>query len=445
MADRSIKYPLGILEDIPLKVGKFFIPCDFVVLDIEEDCHIPIILGRPFLATAGAIIDVKNGRLSLNVGDETVKFNLTHTLKNPFLSTCCRVELTDDDDVFDLPNSMSPHDPLEACLVDDNTCEVDEKYEIASPKISDENSHANLTQTTVEILALEDDQSNEEQRTKVELKPLPINLRYEFLDVNKELPVIVSATLNDDETEKLLNLLRRYRKVIGYRIEDIKGIHLSLCTHQIILENDHKPTIEHQRRLNPNLNEVVKKEVLKLLDSGIIYPISDSRWVSPIQVVPKKGGMTVIKNDKDELISTRTTTGWRMCIDYRKLNKATRKDHFLLPFIDQMLERLVRHTHFCYLDRYSGFFQIPIHPDDQEKTTFTCPYGTFAYRRMPFGLCNAPATFQRCMMAIFSEFIEDIMEVFMDDFLVGGMYFDACLVNLEKVLKKCCEVDLILN
>ncbi|WVZ84127.1 hypothetical protein U9M48_031188 [Paspalum notatum var. saurae] len=125
-----------------------------------------------------------------------------------------------------------------------------------------------------------------------------------------------------------------------------------------------------------------------------------------------------------------------MCIDYRKLNKATKKDHFPLPFIDEMLERLAKNTHFCYLDGYSGFFQIPIHPDDQHKTTFTCPYGTFAYRRMPFGLCNAPASFQRCMMAIFSDFIEDIMEVFMDDFSVHGT---------KKVLKRCEEVDLVLN
>nr|GFA76547.1 reverse transcriptase domain-containing protein [Tanacetum cinerariifolium] len=134
-------------------------------------------------------------------------------------------------------------------------------------------------------------------------------------------------------------------------------------------------------------------------------------WVSPIHCVPKKGGMTVIKNDENELVPTRLVTGWRVCIDYRKLNEATRKDHFLLPFMDQMLERLAGNEYYCFLDGFSGYFQIPIDPKDQEKTMFTCPYGTFAYKRMPFGLCNAPGTFQRCMMAIFHDMIEKTMEV----------------------------------
>nr|GFA47058.1 reverse transcriptase domain-containing protein [Tanacetum cinerariifolium] len=122
--------------------------------------------------------------------------------------------------------------------------------------------------------------------------------------------------------------------------------------------------------------------------------------------------MTVIKNDENELVPTRLVTGWRVCIDYMKLNEATRKDHFLLPFMDQMLERLARNEYYCFLDGFSGYFQIPIDPKDQEKTTFTCPYGTFAYRHMPFGLCNAPGTFQRCMMAIFHDMIEQTMEEF---------------------------------
>ena len=181
------------------------------------------------------------------------------------------------------------------------------------------------------------------------------------------------------------------------------------------------------------------------MEAGIIYPVAHSDWVSPVHCVPKKGGITVVPNDKNELIPQRIITGYRMVIDFRKLNKATRKDHYPLPFIDQMLERLSKHTHFCFLDGYLGFSQIPVAQSYQEKTTFTCPFGTFAYRRMPFGLCNAPTTFQRCMMAIFSDFYEKIVEVFMDDFSVHGSSFDDCLSNLDRVLQRCKDTNLVLN
>ena len=114
-----------------------------------------------------------------------------------------------------------------------------------------------------------------------------------------------------------------------------------------------------------------------------------------------------------------------MCIDYRTLNSITRKDHLPLSFIDQILEKLAGQSFYCFLDGYSGYNQIPVYLENQEKTTFTCPSGTFTYRRMSFGLCNAPSTFQRCMMAIFSDYIDNFMEVFMDDFSVFGSSFDA--------------------
>jgi hypothetical protein len=193
------------------------------------------------------------------------------------------------------------------------------------------------------------------------------------------------------------------------------------------------------------MRDVVKKDVLKLLKAGVIYPISDSEWVSPVEVVSKKGGMTVAHSEKNELTPQRMVTSWCMCIDYRKLNKATRKDHFPLPFINERLEWLANHSFFCYLDGYSSYHQISIHPDDQNKTTFTCPYGTFAYRRMSFGLCNNPASFQRCMMAIFSDLIEKVMELFMDDFSIYDKTFEDCLANLDKVLRRCEEADLVLN
>jgi hypothetical protein len=193
------------------------------------------------------------------------------------------------------------------------------------------------------------------------------------------------------------------------------------------------------------MREVVKNEIIKWLDAGIIYPISDSPWVSPIHVVPKKAGLTIRVNDRGESIPTRTPTSWRVCVDYRKLNAATKKDHFPLPFIDQILERLAGNKFFCFLDGFSGYNQVAIDPRDQEKTTFTCPFGTFTFRRMPFGLCNAPATFQRCMLAIFHDMVGDFLEVFMDDFSVFGPSFDECLANLTRILRRCIDVNLVLS
>ena len=162
-----------------------------------------------------------------------------------------------------------------------------------------------------------------------------------------------------------------------------------ICTHRIHLEEDVKPFRQPQRRLNPVMKEVVKK----LLDVGVIYPIEDSKWVSLTQVVPKKSEITVVANEHNELIFTQVTTGWRVCIYYRKLNVGTKKHHFPLPFVDQMSERVVGHEFYYFLDGYSGYNQIEITLEDQEKTTFTYPFGTFAFRKMPFGLCNASGTF----------------------------------------------------
>ncbi|GJW65622.1 reverse transcriptase domain-containing protein [Tanacetum coccineum] len=172
------------------------------------------------------------------------------------------------------------------------------------------------------------------------------------------------------------------------------------------MEDEFKTSVQPQRRVNPNIKEVMKKEVIQLFDAGLIYPISDSPWVSPIQFVPKKGGMAVVKNEKNELIPQRTDTGWSV---------------------------------------FLGYFQILIAPEDQEKTTFTCTYDTFAYKRMPYELCNTPTTFQRCMTTIFHELIDDSMEVFMDDFSVFSSSFDHCLKNLEKMIKRCEETNLMLN
>ncbi|XP_050254823.1 uncharacterized protein LOC126700654 [Quercus robur] len=277
--------------------------------------------------------------------------------------------------------------------------------------------------------------------------PLPYPQRFQkqkldkqfskFLDIFKKIHINIPFA---DALEQMTNYAKFLKDIISKkrRLEEFETVKLSE-------ECSAKPSIEPQRRLNPAMKEVVRAEILKFLNVGIIYASSNSSWVSPVQVVPKKGGMTVVKNDNNEFIPTKTVTGWHVCMDYRKLNKVTRKDHFPLPFIDQMLDRLARYSSYCFLDGYSGYNQIAIAPEDQEKTTFTCPYGTFAFRRMPFGLCNAPATFQRCMMAIFFDMVEDIMEIFMDDFSVYGTSFDHCLHNLALVLQRCEDKNLVLN
>ncbi|RVW98358.1 Retrovirus-related Pol polyprotein from transposon 17.6 [Vitis vinifera] len=260
-----------------------------------------------------------------------------------------------------------------------------------------------------------------EDPPKLVLKPLPVDLKYAYLEEDEKCPVVIYSTLTSDQEDSLLGILRKYKKTIGWQISDLKGINPLVCTHHIYMEEDAKPVRQPQRRLNPHMQEVVRGEVLKLFQAGIIYSISDSLWVSPTQVVPKKSGITVIQNERGDEVSTRLTSEWRVCIDYRRAS-------FLL-FFGWLL----------------GNFQIEIDLEDQEKTTFTCPLGTFAYRRMPFGLCNAPATFQRCMLSIFSDMVERIMEVFMDDITVYGGSYKECLLHLEAVLQRCIEKDLVLN
>nr|GEX57546.1 reverse transcriptase domain-containing protein [Tanacetum cinerariifolium] len=221
-------------------------------------------------------------------------------------------------------------------------------------------------QKELKIYKAKNDNSSIDEPLEVELKDLPPHLEYAFLKGNDKLPVIIAKYLSVEEKAALIKVLKSHKQSIAWKLSDIKGIDPEFCTHKILMRDDFEPAVQHQRRVNPKIHDVIKKEVLKLLDTGLKYPISDSPW-------------------------------------------------------------------------------IPIDLKDQEKTTFTCPYGTFAYCRMPFGLCNAPCTFQRCMMAIFHDMIEKTMEVFMDDFSVFGNSFGSCLSYLEKTLQRCEDTNLCLN
>jgi hypothetical protein len=220
--------------------------------------------------------------------------------------------------------------------------------ELAPPCIDDVAEYFSLAEEEAVFQDLE--QEAKPKTSHVELKQLPPGLQYVFLNGDHETPVIISNKLADNETRRLVATLEKHRSVIGYSVKDLKGISLSVCTHHIPMEQEHKPVHEHQRQLNNAMREVVKKEVLKPLKAGVIYLVSHSEWVSPIQVVLKKDGRTVIHNEKNQLIPQRTVTGWWMCIDYWKLNKATQKYHFPLPFINEMLETLANHSFFSYLE-----------------------------------------------------------------------------------------------
>ncbi|GJY67483.1 reverse transcriptase domain-containing protein [Tanacetum coccineum] len=487
LVDRTISTPTGIADNVFVKVGTFFFPDDFVVVDYIADPRVPLILRRPFLRTARALIDVHGEQMTLRHDDQSITFKVgdTKTFSYNIIESVNRVDVIDvaceeyaqevlgfsdisksgnptptsEPIISTFPPSLTPFsggdfilEEIDAYLASDSIppgmddTDFDPEGDILLlEKYLNNDPSSSLPPEELKFVEPKTEKSSIDEPPELELKDLPSHLEYAFLEGADKLPVIIAKSLKEDEKVRLLKVLKSHKRAIAWKISDIKGIDPQFCTHKILLEDDSKPAIQHQRRVNPKIHEVIKKEVIKLLDAGLIYPISDSPWVSPVHCVPKKGGITVIENDDNELIPTRLVTGWRVCIDYRKLNDATRKDHFPLPFMDQMLERLAGNEYYCFLDGFSGYFQIPIDPKDQEKTTFTCPYGTFAYRRMPFGLCNAPGTFQRCMMAIFHDMIEETMEVFMDDFSFFGDSFSSCLSHLDKMLKRCEDTNLVLN
>ncbi|GJZ33774.1 reverse transcriptase domain-containing protein [Tanacetum coccineum] len=378
LADRSITYPKGLAEDVFVKVGKFHFPTDFVVVDFEANPRVPLILGRSFLRIGRALIDVYGEEITLQVDNEAVTFNLDQTTR--YSST--NDKLVNRIDIIDVvceeyaleflgfPNSSGGNPtPTSEPFTSEFILEEIEAY-LKDDSISPEIDHADFNPEEdiclIEKLLNNDPfqlppmdlkqsevtevKSSIEEPPELELKDLPSHLEYAFLEENDKLPVIIAKGLKNDEKDALLKVLKSHKGAIAWKITDIKGIDPRFCTHKILMEDDYKPTVQSQRRVNPKIHEVIKKEVLKLLDAGMIYPISDSPWVSPVHCVPKKGGITVVANEENELISTRLVTGWRVCIDYRKLNEATRKDHFPLPFMDQMIERLAGNEFYCFLD-----------------------------------------------------------------------------------------------
>nr|GEU55049.1 DNA-directed DNA polymerase [Tanacetum cinerariifolium] len=366
LADRSIARPKGVVEDIFIKVGKFYFLTDFVVVDFEADHCVPLILRRSFLRTGRALNDVYGEEITLQINDEAVTFNLNQTTR---YSSTYDVLLVNRIDIIDI----AKEEYAQEILSFSKNSSGGNPTSTSEPILFD-SSHSITPCEGREVVKAK---SSIEDSLELELKDIPSHLEYVYLEGVDKLPVIIAKDLKDNEKEALLKVFKSHKREIAWKITDIKGIDPRFCTHKILMEEDYKPAVQSQRRVNSKIHKVIKKEVIKLLDARMIYPISDSPWVSSIHCVPKKGGITIVENQNNELIPTRLVTEWRVCIDNRKLNDATHKDHFPLPFMDQMLERLAGNEFYCILDGFSGYFKIPNNPPDQEKTTFTCPYGTF--------------------------------------------------------------------
>ncbi|XP_058222963.1 uncharacterized protein LOC131332682 [Rhododendron vialii] len=307
LADRSIRVPRGMVEDVLVQVDNFIYPVDFVVLDTcpvptsQASTSTPVILGRPFLAIVDAVIHCRSGLLNLTFGNMKMEVNVFNIGSQMGDDECIHEVNLIDSLVQEHVDTFLYKDPLEVgeylcSLLDmEDVCGTD----VWSPKFKE------LPPLECKTIP------SSIQPPKLELKVLPETLKYAFLGEHETYPMVISSSLTCSQESQLLEILKRHTKAIGWSIADIKGIDASICSHHIALEDDVKPFRQPQHRLNPIMKDVVKAEVLKLLDVGIIYPIADSKWVSPIQVVPKKSGVTVVSNANNELVPTRVTTGWR--------------------------------------------------------------------------------------------------------------------------------------
>nr|GEU36815.1 reverse transcriptase domain-containing protein [Tanacetum cinerariifolium] len=375
LADHSISRPVGVAEDVFVKVGTFHFPADFVVVDFDADTRVPLILGRSFLKTRRALIDVFEGELTLHVSKEAITFNLDQTSRysaNYNDMTANRIDVIDMaceeysqkvlgfSDVIASRNPTPYYDPIVSttsstltpfgnsdflleevdaflALEDDPTSlEVDQSYLdseggilLLEAFLNDDPSLPPLNQgkylpevrKELKICKAKTDKSSIDQPPEVELKDLPPHLEYAFLEGDDKLPVIITKYLSVEEKTAFITVLKLHKRAISWKLSDIKGIDPEFCTQKILMEEDVEPAVQHQRRLNPKIHDVIKQEVLKLLDARLIYPISDSPWVSPVHCAPKKGGFTVVENEENELILTRLVTSWRVCIDYQKMLK----------------------------------------------------------------------------------------------------------------------------
>jgi hypothetical protein len=412
LADKTRFIPKGILDDIIVTLASWEYPVYFLFIHSKDPTkgH-PVILGIPWLATSNAFIGCREGEMAISNGiyiQNLTIYPATQHIK---------------DNIWWLEFPYENEDREELVFPSDHAWELQE------------NTTENVLNHFIYVITCVDFPQSFPQfeymfgeEFQEQLDPSIFCSTSFIFDIDEfatsyTMPYEISPGkflhinygLDADQQKHLVSILKQKSGAFTWEYTDMKGIHPYTCIHKIYTQGEVTLVRQPQRRMNPTLKYIVKEEIQKLLNVGFIYPISDGKWVSPLVVVPKK-----------------VTEKWRICVDLWELNKATLKDYFPLPFIDQVLDNLSRMKYFSFLDGYSGYNQILIAPEDQDKNTFTCPWGTF----LPIGLCNSPATFQRAVLGIFSNLIHDCVEVYMDDFTVYGNTYQEALDNIEKVLIK---------
>nr|GEX99786.1 reverse transcriptase domain-containing protein [Tanacetum cinerariifolium] len=290
LADRSISRPVGVAEDVSVKVGKFHFPTDFVVVDFDADPQVPLILGRSFLKTGRALIDVYEGELTLRVGNKAITFNLDQTSRYSSNYDDISVNRID---AFDVACEEYSQEVLGFSMSGNPTRSTEPIVSTSSPTLipfgdrdillleeflNDDPSSPPLPPQKLKVVEPKNENPSIDEQPMVELKDLPPYLEYEFLEGDDKLPVLIAKDLKDEEKTALIKFLKSHKQALAWQLSDIKGINPEFCTHKILMEDDFKPAVQHQRRVNPKIHEVIKKEVLKLLDARLIYPISDSPW-----------------------------------------------------------------------------------------------------------------------------------------------------------------------
>eukprot|EP00253_Pinus_taeda_P033640 PITA_33640 len=492
LADHSTVKPEGVIEDLIISVESWNYPADFVVLQTKTKLRgHPLILGRPWLTTTDAFISCRSSSMTISNGCETKQLTL-YPHATPMINNDDFVWLDYDDNATQpiltlgqaLTLKYTTGDEVISNFLSEPSLVTSETYNSLTAILESETQvlHSNLSPSLLPLLlhigglipspvsvhedggdcdlpeqrnGSEDSSTSSsvgiqtpfglvgiasvrrgdlppQHQEKLKSKNLPqtstaISPKSITVEIKPSKTLNINLNLTDVETQQLTKLLCENKEAFSWDYTNMKGISPELCTHRIYIKEGCQPICQPQRRMNPNLREIVKEELQKLLNAEFIYPIFDSKWVSPLVIIPNKNGK------------------WRVCVDYRALNKATQKDHFPLPFNDQVLDSLSGKRFFSFLDGFNGYNHIKIAPQYQDRTTFTSPWGTFCYRVLPFGLCNALATFQRAVIGIFSDMLNDSMEIFMDDFTPYGVTFENALQNVEKVLKRCVQSHLSLR